>query len=53
MGFRLIGWVLMPDHFHLLVWPDPAESTSVIMQEVKKRTAQRILATLSENRHHP
>ncbi len=20
-GFRLVGWVLMPDHFHLLIQP--------------------------------
>ena len=25
-GFRLIGWVLMPDHFHLLIKPEPADS---------------------------
>ena len=24
MTFRLIGWVLMPDHFHLLLKPEPA-----------------------------
>ena len=23
MTFRLIGWVLMPDHFHLLLKPEP------------------------------
>jgi REP element-mobilizing transposase RayT len=33
MGFLLIGWVLMPDHFHLLVKPEPAASTSRFMQE--------------------
>lgn len=53
MGFRLIGWVLMPEHFHLLIWPDPAEATSLIMQELKKRTAQRILAALQQDRRHP
>ena len=53
MGFLLIGWVLMPDHFHLLIKPEPAESTSRIMQELKKRTAQSILSALSENQHVP
>ena len=19
--FRIVGWVLMPEHFHLLIWP--------------------------------
>jgi REP element-mobilizing transposase RayT len=27
MKFRLLGWVLMPDHFHLLLQPQSAEST--------------------------
>lgn len=49
-GFLLIGWVLMPDHFHLLIKPDPVEITSHFMQEFKKRTARRILATLTGNR---
>ena len=53
MGFLLIGWVLMPDHFHLLTKPEPAESTSQIMQELKKRTAQSILSALCENQNVP
>ena len=52
-GSLLIGWVLMPEHFHVLIKPEPAESTSRWMQELKKRTAQRILTTLVENRTHP
>ena len=28
MGFLLIGWVLMPEHCHLLIKPEPAESTA-------------------------
>ena len=46
----LIGWVLMPEHFHVLIKPEPAESTSRWMQELKKRTAQRIITALVENR---
>jgi putative transposase len=53
MGFLLIGWVLMPDHFHLLIKPEPVASTSRFMQELKKRTAQRILSALSENQGVP
>ncbi|HXJ96309.1 MAG TPA: transposase [Terriglobia bacterium] len=49
----LIGWVLMPEHFHLLIKPEPSDSTSRWMQELKKRTAQRIVATLTENALHP
>ncbi len=52
MGFLLIGWVLMPEHFHLLIRPEPAESTSRFMQELKKRTAQRIISTLADHQQH-
>ena len=52
-GFQLVGWVLMPEHFHRLIWPQSAESTSLIMQELNTRTAQRILAALREDRRHP
>ena len=49
----LIGWVLMPDHFHLLIKPEPAESTSRIMQELKKHTAQQIPSALARNECDP
>jgi len=52
-GFLLIGWVLIPEHFHLLIKPEPAEATSRFMQELKKRTAQRIVSALSEHQQHP
>jgi putative transposase len=48
-GFRLLGWVLMPDHFHLLIQPRPAESTPRIVQQLKQRTAYRVLQGLREN----
>jgi putative transposase len=53
MGFLLIGWVLMPEHFHLLLKPQPADSTSGVMQELKKRTAQGIVSILTQNQTHP
>lgn len=52
-GFLLIGWVLMPDHFHLLIRPEPAEATVRFMQELKKRSAQQIIAALARNQDHP
>jgi REP element-mobilizing transposase RayT len=27
LHFALIGWVLMPDHFHILIRPTPAAQT--------------------------
>ena len=52
LGFLLIGWVLMPEHFHFLIEPEPAESTSRLLQELKKRTAQRVVSVLTENQGH-
>jgi REP-associated tyrosine transposase len=48
-GFLLIGWVLMPEHFHLLLKPESAEATSRIVQRIKIRTAMQILKLLREN----
>ncbi len=39
----------MPDNFHLLLWPQPAETTSRIVQQLKQRTAARILDILQKN----
>ncbi len=52
-GFLLNGWVLMPDHFHLLIRPEPPAATVRFMQELKKRTAQQIIAALTRNRDNP
>ena len=48
-GFLLIGWVLTPEHFHLLIKPEPAESTNRLMQKLKERTAQGIVSVSAEN----
>ena len=46
-GFALIGYVIMPDHLHLLVWWDKEEkpnlSISEIMRGIKGATARRII----------
>ncbi len=52
-NFLLIGWVLMPDHFHLLLKPEPAEATSRIVKRLKEKTATRILKLLRENQQYP
>jgi putative transposase len=53
LKFLLIGWVLMPDHFHLLLKPQPAETTPLILKGLKEQTADRILKTLKENLQYP
>ena len=52
-GFLLLGWVLMPEHFPLLLKPEPAHDTVRFMQELEKRSAQQIIAALARNQHHP
>lgn len=45
----LIGWVLMPDHFHLLPKPKPAESTPQIFQQHRQAHRLPLLKALREN----
>jgi len=49
----LLGWVLMPEHFHLLLKPQPAASTPAVIKALKEETAKRILKTLRENQQNP
>lgn len=47
-GFTLTGWVLMPDHFHLLLRTEPADAVRTIIKLLKQQTAFRILSTLRD-----
>jgi len=53
LGFKILGYVLMPEHFHLLIWPGEPADPSKIMQSLKERTAIFILRSLRQNQHHP
>ena len=44
--FRLAGWVLMPEHFHLLLQPLSAETTWEIVKDIKQRSAHAVLQRL-------
>ena len=44
--FRLVGYVLMPEHFHLLIWPSKAHNPSRIIGSLKQRTARHIIESL-------
>jgi len=49
VGFDLIAWVVMPEHVHLLVLPDPPRLTvSSILSAVKRPFARRVLARWRE-----
>ena len=53
MGFRLLGYVLMPEHFHLLIWPSGDANPSQILQKLEDRTALFVLKHLKGNATHP
>jgi putative transposase len=50
LGFKMMGYVLMPEHFHLLLWPCELANPSQIMQKLEGRTAKFILKNLRQNR---
>ena len=50
MLFRIIGYVLMPEHFHILLWPSELANPSEIMQKLEDRSAKFILKNLRHNR---
>jgi putative transposase len=52
LGFHVVGYVLMPEHFHLLIWPWEQAHPSQIMQRLKEHTAQFILKNLRRNRQY-
>jgi REP-associated tyrosine transposase len=52
LGFRIVGYVLMPEHCHLLLWPSDLANPAQIMQKLSERTANFILRTLRRNLAH-
>jgi len=53
LDFKILGCVLMPEHFHLLIWPGERANPSQIIQSLKERTAIFIVKTLRQNRQFP
>ena len=53
LGFKIIGYVLMPEHFHALLWPTPEANPSQITQKLEDRTALFVLKNLRENLRFP
>lgn len=41
--FKLLGYVVMPDHLHLIIWPDGPSSVSDIMRDYKTFTSKRLI----------
>ena len=53
LNFKIIGYVLMPEHFHLLIWPSAEPNPSQILQKLEDRTAIFILKNLKDNLNYP
>ena len=53
LGFRIFGYVVMPEHCHLLIWPGELAGPAHIMQKLSERTANFILRALRSNLGHP
>jgi REP-associated tyrosine transposase len=49
LGFKIAGYVLMPEHFHLLIWPSADANPSQILQKLEGWMALFILKQLKEN----
>ena len=49
-GFAVMGYVVMPEHVHLLISEPEAGTPSTVMQVVKQRFARRVLAQLRRTR---
>ena len=43
LDFKLLGYVIMPDHLHLVLWPFGSTTVSEIMRDYKKFTSIRII----------
>jgi REP element-mobilizing transposase RayT len=53
LKFRILGYALMPEHSHALVWPAAEANPSQIVQKLEDRTALFILKNLRENLGYP
>jgi putative transposase len=49
--FVVLGYVVMPEHFHLLISEPPVGDPSMVMQVVKQRFAQRVLRRSRQKRN--
>jgi len=44
-GFRLLGYVLMPDHVHLVLFPPDGMKLGLVIREIKSRSGRRYFYT--------
>jgi putative transposase len=49
LGFKIIGYVRMPEHFHLLIGPSELANPSRVLQRLEDRAALFVLKNLRRN----
>ena len=47
-GFALLGYVIMPEHVHLVLWPPEVMNLGTVVGEIKRSAAREILSHLSQ-----
>ncbi len=53
LGVGIVGYILMPEHCHLLIWASELADPSQIMQKLAERTANFTLRNLRRNLEFP
>jgi putative transposase len=53
-NFKLLAYVIMPDHLHLLIYPDQdrVEEVSSIMEDLKKFTSRKLRKQMEEDKRN-
>jgi putative transposase len=51
LGYALCGYVLMPDHWHALIWPRYPLTISEVLKEIKEISARRLNRRRQTNGH--
>ncbi|HEY6293444.1 MAG TPA: transposase [Terriglobia bacterium] len=49
LGFKIMGYALMPEHCHLLLWPSELADPSQVLKRLEDRSALFILKNLRRN----
>ena len=49
--FEVLGYVVMPEHFHVLIGEPEIGTPSTVLQVLKQKAAQRLLPPLHKNRN--
>ncbi len=51
LGFRLLAFVFMPEHVHLVIWPPEGMKLGLVIGGIKARTARRFFAGTGVGSH--